>query len=81
VSLARALVRRPEVLFADEPTGSLDGAAGRDVVRLLFELVRERGMALVIVTHDPEVAARADETYRVADGRLAPSDTTAAASS
>jgi predicted ABC-type transport system involved in lysophospholipase L1 biosynthesis ATPase subunit len=50
-------------------------------VRLLFELVRERGMALVIVTHDPEVAARADETYRVADGRLAPSDTTAAASS
>ncbi len=70
VALARALAVRPELLFADEPTGNLDGTNGTHVADLLFDLVRETGAALVLVTHDVGLAARADRTIRMKDGRI-----------
>lgn len=70
VALARALAVRPELLFADEPTGNLDGANGALVADLLFDLVRETGAALVLVTHDVRLADRADRTVRMRDGRV-----------
>lgn len=70
VALARALAVRPELLFADEPTGNLDGVNGARVADLLFDLVRETGAALVLVTHDVRLAARADRTVRMKDGRI-----------
>ena len=72
VALARALAVRPELLFADEPTGNLDGTNGALVADLLFELVRESGAALVLVTHDTRLAARADRTVTMGDGRIVP---------
>ena len=71
VALARAFVIHPRVLFADEPTGNLDPAAGRQIIDLLFELNAEQGTALVMVTHDNELASRCAAMYRLADGRLA----------
>lgn len=71
VALARAVISRPAVLFADEPTGALDTAASREVLRLLRDLVDERGQTLVMVTHDPATAAAADRVAFVADGRFA----------
>ncbi|MCK6458252.1 MAG: ATP-binding cassette domain-containing protein, partial [Phycisphaerae bacterium] len=56
VALARAFVGRPPILLADEPTGSLDARTGAAVIELIFELNRERGSTLVLVTHDPEIA-------------------------
>lgn len=70
VALARALAVRPELLFADEPTGNLDGENGALVAALLFDLVRETGAALVLVTHDVRLAERADRTLRMKDGRI-----------
>jgi putative ABC transport system ATP-binding protein len=70
VALARALAARPELLFADEPTGNLDAANARAVSALMFDLCREIGAAMVLVTHDPDLAARADRTTRMLDGRL-----------
>jgi len=70
VALARALAVRPRLLFADEPTGNLDGANGALVADLLFDLVRETGAALVLVTHDVRLAERADRTVRMKDGRI-----------
>jgi len=70
VALARALAVRPELLFADEPTGNLDGANGVLVADLLFDLVRETGAALVLVTHDVRLARRANRTVRMRDGRI-----------
>lgn len=70
VALARALAVRPELLFADEPTGNLDGANGNLVAGMLFDLVRESGAALVLVTHDVGLAARADRTVTMAGGRI-----------
>ncbi|MEO1329494.1 MAG: ABC transporter ATP-binding protein [Pseudomonadota bacterium] len=72
VALARAVAPNPEVLLADEPTGNLDQTTGEAIVELLFALSRERGATLVLVTHDPALAARCDRTVQVADGRLAP---------
>ena len=72
VALCRALLRRPSLLLADEPTGNLDERTGEQVLGLLLELAREAGSALLIVTHGAEVAARADETWRLHDGRLEP---------
>jgi putative ABC transport system ATP-binding protein len=70
VALARAFAVEPALLFADEPTGSLDHANGRHVSELLFELNRDEGTALVLVTHDEELAGRCDRRWRLEEGRL-----------
>ncbi|ALU89306.1 ABC transporter ATP-binding protein [Herbaspirillum rubrisubalbicans] len=70
VALARAFVTEPPLLFADEPTGSLDAATGESVIQLMFELNRERGSTLVLVTHDNGIAARCERTLTIAAGRL-----------
>lgn len=70
VSLARAFVQRPDVLFADEPTGSLDAANGAKVADLLFEQAAEQGATLVLVTHDAALAARCDRILTLKGGRL-----------
>lgn len=70
VALARAFVTQPPLLFADEPTGSLDAATGEAVIQLMFELNREHGSTLVLVTHDPAMAARCSRTLTIAAGRL-----------
>jgi putative ABC transport system ATP-binding protein len=70
VAIARALVSRPAVLFADEPTGALDTASGRQVLDLLQAAVREFGQTVVMVTHDPVAAARAQQVVFLADGRI-----------
>lgn len=69
MAIARALANEPPILLADEPTGSLDSEAGRLVLDLLDDLRRSRSLTLVLVTHDPAVAARADRTVRMLDGR------------
>jgi len=71
VALARAFVARPKLLLADEPTGSLDAEAGREVIELLFDLNRAAGTTLVMVTHDEQLAARCDRTVRLEAGRFA----------
>jgi putative ABC transport system ATP-binding protein len=70
VAIARAMVMRPRVLLADEPTGNLDTASGRQVLELLDRLNRE-GITLVVVTHDPGVARRAQRVVIMTDGRIA----------
>jgi lipoprotein-releasing system ATP-binding protein len=70
VSVARAVVLSPRALLADEPTGNLDPATGEDVQRLLIELNRERGVALIVVTHNSRLAAAMDRVLRLRDGRL-----------
>ena len=70
VALARAFVVRPQVLLADEPTGSLDFATGETVMQLMFDLNREIGTTLVLVTHDPAIAARCDRQLHIEAGRL-----------
>jgi putative ABC transport system ATP-binding protein len=70
VALARGLAGRPQVLFADEPTGSLDSLTGEKVMDLLVDLVREEGTTVVLVTHDARVAAYADREAMVRDGRV-----------
>ena len=70
VALARAFVVRPALLLADEPTGSLDFATGETVMALMFELNREAGTTLVLVTHDKAIAARCDEQLRIEAGRI-----------
>ena len=69
-TLARALVSRPEVVFADEPTGNLDSRSGAEVLRLLRDSVRDLGQTIVMVTHDPHAAAWADRVVFLADGRV-----------
>lgn len=70
VALARAFVTEPPLLLADEPTGSLDAATGEAVIRLMFELNRERGSTLVLVTHDTAIAALCARTITIAAGQL-----------
>ena len=70
VALARAFVSEPPLLFADEPTGSLDAATGDAVIDLMFELNRERGSTLVLVTHDSAIAALCERTITIAAGQL-----------
>ena len=70
VAVARAFAHRPKLLFADEPTGNLDAANGHNVVALLGELNRELGTTLVLVTHDPDLAARAHRVIRLRDGAV-----------
>ncbi len=70
VALARALAARPQLLFADEPTGNLDAANAAIVADLMFELLADCGAALILVTHEAALAARADRQVRMDDGRL-----------
>jgi putative ABC transport system ATP-binding protein len=70
VAVARALITRPAVVFADEPTGNLDSESGRDVLDLLRRAVDEFGQTIVMVTHDPAAAATADRVMFLADGRV-----------
>jgi len=76
VALARAFANRPRILFADEPTGNLDSATGATIVELMRELNRDFGTTIVLVTHDLALAATAQRTIRLADGRIV-SDTAA----
>jgi putative ABC transport system ATP-binding protein len=77
VGIARAFANEPRVLFADEPTGNLDRETGLEVADLLFDLNRERGTTLVIVTHDLELARRAGRILRLDAGRAAPPESNA----
>lgn len=70
VALARAFNGRPDVLFADEPTGNLDRQTGDKIADLLFSLNREHGTTLILVTHDPALAARCDRRLRLVNGQL-----------
>lgn len=70
VALARGLVGRPDVLFADEPTGALDSLTGEHVMELLSKTAREQGTTVVLVTHEPRVAAYADREVMVRDGKV-----------
>lgn len=67
-AIARALATRPDILFADEPTGNLDAKSGREVMAIMVEAVRDFGQSIVLVTHDPIVAAHADRVIFIADG-------------
>jgi putative ABC transport system ATP-binding protein len=71
VAIARALIADPPLLLADEPTGNLDGATGRVVIDCLFEEQARRGAALLLITHDPELAGRCDRQLHLEDGRIA----------
>lgn len=70
VSLARAFSNRPKILFADEPTGNLDAETSEKVIKLLFDLNREAGTTLVVVTHDLELAAKTQRIIRIKGGKL-----------
>src|SRR5262245_13389094 len=70
VAIARALVNRPRLVLADEPTGNLDTATSHDIMRLLRGLNRSQGLTLVIVTHEPDIAARTDRVLVMRDGRI-----------
>jgi len=70
VAVARAFAAEPTLLLADEPTGNLDGATGRTVMSLLFDLCARRGSTLLLITHDMAIAERCDRVVQVADGRI-----------
>jgi putative ABC transport system ATP-binding protein len=77
VAIARALVAGPELLLADEPTGNLDGATGRLIIDSLFEERARLGSALLLITHDPQLAERCDRQLHLQDGRLVADDAAA----
>jgi putative ABC transport system ATP-binding protein len=70
VAIARALINDPELLLADEPTGNLDSATGEEIVQLLLALRRQRGMTVIVATHDSAIASRCDRIVRFLDGRV-----------
>ena len=70
VAIARAFACRPQILFADEPTGNLDARTGQQIIELLFAMNREQGATLVLVTHDPALAQRCGRSLRLDSGRL-----------
>ena len=72
VDIARALIAQPQVLLADEPTGNLDEETGRDILRILRTLNRERSLSIVMVTHDMAIAATADRTVKLVSGKVVP---------
>ena len=80
VAVARALVHKPAVVFADEPTGNLDSKASAEVLGLLRQAVDEFGQTVVMVTHDPDAAANADRLIELADGRIVRDEAVVAAS-
>ena len=69
-AIARAMINDPEVLLCDEPTGNLDENSGREVMELLLKMNRERGKTILIVTHDPEIAAQCGRTVEISDGAI-----------
>ena len=71
VAIARSLVSQPSLLLADEPTGNLDQESGRDIIRILRDLNERQQLTIIMVTHDPAIAASADRTIRLVDGRVA----------
>lgn len=70
VCIARAIVNNPKILFADEPTGNLDSATGDKVIKLLFDLNKKKGVTLIIVTHDEDLAQLCDRQIRISDGKI-----------
>lgn len=70
VCIARALVNNPQIIFADEPTGNLDSTTGGKIEELLFNLKKEQGITLIIVTHDPDLAALCDRQIQIKDGLI-----------
>jgi putative ABC transport system ATP-binding protein len=70
VALARAFINKPKILFADEPTGNLDGENGEHIIELLFGLNESEGTTLILVTHDPALADHCDRVIRLQDGRI-----------
>ena len=70
VSIARAFINRPEILFADEPTGNLDTTTTREVMDMITDIAREYNQTLIIVTHDPEIAVYADKVVTMRDGNI-----------
>jgi len=72
VAIARALIHEPKLILADEPTGNLDSKTGEEIINLLLRLNKEKGVTLVIVTHEPEIAKKADRTVSIRDGRIEP---------
>ena len=69
-AIARALAGRPSILLADEPTGNLDAVSGQGVLDLLRDLNRERGLTMMLVTHDQHIAQQADRVVRLVEGRI-----------
>ena len=70
VALARAFINRPKILFADEPTGNLDAETSASIIEIMLELNRSAGTALVLVTHDPDVAGLTERTIRLRNGEM-----------
>jgi putative ABC transport system ATP-binding protein len=70
VGIARALANKPQILLADEPTGNLDSDTASEIVNILQALIRDMGLTLIMVTHDPETASRADRILHLKDGRM-----------
>jgi putative ABC transport system ATP-binding protein len=70
VVIARALINNPQIIFADEPTGNLDSATGAKVEEILFGLNKSKGITLILVTHDPDLAARCDRQIHIKDGKI-----------
>jgi putative ABC transport system ATP-binding protein len=77
--IARALVNDPRIIFADEPTGNLDSATGAVVEDILFGLNRDKGITLIVVTHDADLAARCDRRIYIRDGLIVDSESAVAA--
>jgi putative ABC transport system ATP-binding protein len=72
VAIARALINNPDLILADEPTGSLDSVSTEQVLGVISEIRQQRGITIVVVTHDPEVSGRADRVVSMRDGKIEP---------